>query len=414
MRIAILGPFTGASLAGQFPSLAAAGGLPLGYPGAPLMTVLAKGMIDRGHHVAAMTTDYASPVEELEPFKLYRAQSISAYFCPQRKHSFRSSSGMRGRALDFFQYERRCLLAAINDFEPDVIHAHWTYEFVWAALDSKYPTLATAHDSPATVLRFMPNLYRTFRYMMARRVLSRCTHLTAVSTDLEAKIRRYVKAPISVVPNPIADDVMSAAGCSSEAFATRTLLMVLNGWNNLKNGALALRAFKLALASDPGLRLVCFGAGWEPDGLAHQWAKKNGVDASVEFRGPVPHQAILQQMQSSTALLHPSRREACSMVIAEAMSVGLPVVAGRHTDGVAWQLDNGRAGVLADINKVEDVARAIVSVSSDSHRWKEMSIAARARARQLFAVDAVVDQYLSLYDAASAIVSAPSLAGSTP
>ncbi len=31
------------------------------------------------------------------------------------------------------------------------------------------------------------------------------------------------------------------------------------------------------------------------------------------------------------------------MAIAESMSLGLPVVAGRNTDGVSWQLDNGRA-----------------------------------------------------------------------
>jgi len=401
VRIAVLGPFTGASLSAQFEFPPTADGLPAGYPGAPLMTVLAKALADRGHEVAAISTDFASAVDQTAPFKLYQAPGISAYFCPQRARSFRRSGTRRGRALDFFQYERDCLLAALEDFAPAVIHAHWTYEFVWAALDSKYPTLATAHDSPAKVLRYMPNLYRAFRYLMARRVIPRCGHLTAVSPDLAADIRRYAKSSISVVPNPIATHVMAAAGCTKEAFEAKTLLMVLNGWNNLKNGALALRAFNIARRSNPGLRLICFGAAWEKDGEAHRWARRNGVDAGVEFCGSVPQRVILEQMQMSTALLHPSRWEACCMAIAEAMSLGLPVIAGRHTDGVAWQLDNGRAGILADITSVDDVARGIVAMTSDFFEWQKMSTAGRSRARQIFSVDRVVDQYVSLYSTAS-------------
>ena len=400
MRIAILGPFSGASLSAQFEFMPSVDKLPPGYPGAPLMTVLAKELVDRGHQVAAITTDYTWPAEQLEPFKAFHGKSISAYFCPQRVHSFRWSGGKRGRALDFFEYERRCLISAIQDFHPDVIHANWTYEFVWAALDSKYPTVATAHDSPKRVLRFMPTLYRAFRYAMARRVIPRCTHLTAVSADLAADIMKFTKVPISVVPNPIAKDVFSASGCAPEAFEARTLLMVFNGWNKLKNGALALRAFSLARRSDDKLRLLCFGVDWEKDGPAHRWAVLNKLDAGVEFRGSASHHMIFEHMKSSTALLHPSRVETCCMAIAEAMSVGLPVVAGRETGAVAWQLDGGRAGILTDVTDVEDVARAITVMTSDIYQWKTMSIAARSRARQLFLVERVVDQYASLYSAA--------------
>ena len=361
------------------------------------MTVLARVLVERGHQVAAISTDYSSPIESLEPFRVFHGRKLRAYFCPQRPRSFRSSNGKWGRALDFFKYERDCLLAAIRDFKPDVIHAHWTYEFAWAALDSGFPTLATAHDSPAKVVRFTPSLYRASRYLMARRVLARCEHLTAVSPDLAADLNGLAPASITVVPNPIADAVLSSAGCSDGAFSAKTLLMVLNGWNPLKNGALALRAFSEARRADPALRLVCFGSGYESGGLAHRWAQRKALDQGVEFRGSVPHHAILEQMRVSTALLHPSRWEACCMAIAESMSLGLPVIAGRHTDGVPWQLDEGRAGILADVTQVDDVARAIVAMTSDNQRWQQMSTVAKARARQLFASDRVVDQYLSLY-----------------
>jgi L-malate glycosyltransferase len=397
MRIALVGPFSGATLASAFSFPEGGAPLPPGYPGAPLMTTLAKALVERGHEVAAISTCYTTPVAELEPFRHWAARGIDVYFCPQRPRSFRGTDGRRGRAVDFFRFERDSLRAAIDHFAPEFIHAHWTYEFVWAALDSGVPMLATAHDSPGKVLRYMPNLYRLVRYLMARRVIGRCMHLTAVSPDLERDIRAWAPAPITVVANPIARQILDAPGCVPQAFQSRTLVMVLNGWVDLKNGATALQAFQLARRIDPGLKLVCFGADFQVGGPAQQWAESKGLTEGVEFRGPTPHHAILEQLRASMALLHPSRLEACSMSIGEAMSVGLPAIAGRRTGGVSWQLDEGRAGVLVEIDDAKAMADAVVALGRDPARWLDLSAAARLRARQLFALDALVDRYCSLY-----------------
>lgn len=398
MRIALLGPFTGPSLAGAF-AFPEGVTLPPGYPGAPLMTVLAKALVERGHHVAAISTDYPTPIAELEPFRAFTGCDIKAYFCPQRPRSFRSAYGHRGRMVDFFKYERDALRAAIADFGPEVVHAHWTYEFAWAALDSGVPTLATAHDSPLKVVRFTPNVYRLWRCFMARRVLARCTHLTAVSPDLARDLRHLTPASIEVVANPIPNAIFRSSGCLPHSFDSKTLMMVLNGWTDLKNGATALRALALARRADPQLRLVCFGSGFEPQGDAQRWAAGKGITEGVEFRGPTPQPQILAQMRACMALLHPSRWEACCMSIAEAMSVGLPVIAGASTDGVHWQLNGGRAGMLTDVTRAQPMADAIVALSRDRVRWQALSQAARERARSLFAVDPVVDRYIALYAA---------------
>ena len=414
MRIALLGPFGGPSLSGSFDFGAAKGTLPPGYPGAPLLTTLARALVERGHQVAAISTDYSTPAAELEPFRVFGAERLQAYFCPQRGHSFRPADGKLGRALDFFSYERRCLGTAIEDFAPDIIHAHWTYEFVWSALDSGVPTLATAHDSPLKVMRFTPNAYRVFRYFMARRVLARCEHLSAVSPDLQDDLRHLTPADITVVANPISNSILNSPGVVEQARGSKTLLMVLNGWTSLKNGTTALRAFQLARRADADLRLLCFGSGFEADGPAHRWAVAKGVQANVEFRGPTPHPMILEQMRHSMALLHPSLWEACCMSIAEAMSVGLPVIAGKRTDGVPWQLDQGRAGVLAEVTDAQQVAQAIVSLMREPARWQEISASARVRARQLFGLDQVVDQYLALYAGLRRPVPSPRTAAVAP
>lgn len=86
------------------------------------------------------------------------------------------------------------------------------------------------------------------------------------------------------------------------------------------------------------------------------------------------------------------------MSIGEAMSLGLPVIAGASTGGVAWQLDGGRAGVLVDINKAASVAQAILSLAADAATWSRLSMTARSRASELFRLEPIVDAYLGLYD----------------
>lgn len=396
LRIALIGPFDGPSLSSQcgFP----AGSLPPGYPGAPVTSALARGLVDRGHTVAAITTDYVLPPDALEPFRVFREGALTAYFCPQRTRAFRPSHGRVGRALDLFAYERECLIAALHEFRPDVVHAHWTYEFAWAALDSPYPALTTAHDSPARVLRFIPNAYRAARYLMARRVIPRCRHLTAVSPNLAEDIRKLARAPVQVIANPIPADVMSASGCATDAFGAGRLLMVQNGWMALKNGAAALRGFAIARRARPALTLSCFGKDWEEGSPAHRWARRRGLDAGVAFRGSVPHARVLAEMAQGTAMIHPSRWESCCMAIAEAMSLGLPVVAGRDAGGVAWQLDRGRAGILVDVTDPRDIARGIFAATGELSAWHAISSAARRRAREIFSIERVIDEYLALYE----------------
>ncbi|MBN9205440.1 glycosyltransferase family 4 protein [Methylibium petroleiphilum] len=403
MRIAILGPFTGSSLASSF-SFPEGTQLPDGYLGAPLMAAYARALVNRGHTVAAITSDKSSfPGAGRAPsFKAFDGQGLRAYFCPERIKGFRPANGHVGKALDLFSFERRGMMAAIADFAPDVVHAHWTYEFAWAALDSGFPTVVTAHDSPWKVLKLMPDLYRALRFGMARRVIPRCRYLTAVSADLAADVQKFTRTPVAVVANPIADDVMNSRGCTAASFQSQTLVMVLNGWDAWKNGAAALRAFAIARQTHPNLRMVCFGWHWEPEGVAQRWARSQGIDAGIDFRGPVPHAAILSQMQDSAMLLHPSRLEACSMTIAEALSVGLPVIAGRSTAGVPWQLDGGQAGLLVDVNDPASMARAVLDLTTDPARWTHFSVAGRARARSIFAADRVVDQYMVQYEAACA------------
>ena len=59
---------------------------------------------------------------------------------------------------------------AIDPRDPDIVHAHWTYEFALGAIESRVPTVVTAHDAPLSILRLNPTPYRLARTVMAWQV----------------------------------------------------------------------------------------------------------------------------------------------------------------------------------------------------------------------------------------------------
>lgn len=92
----------------------------------------------------------------------------------------------------------------------------------------------------------------------------------------------------------------------------------------LKAVSLAIRA--LAMVEDRRARLVVFGDGPERRRLT-RLAERLGVADRVEFAGALPRPEYLERFQRCGLLLLPSLREQASLVVAEALAVGMPVVA---------------------------------------------------------------------------------------
>jgi len=106
----------------------------------------------------------------------------------------------RDLARDLLRQERRALGALLGQTQSEVIHALWTYEFAWAALDTRRPVVVTARDAPLTILREMRDAYRAMRALMAYLVRARTPVLTAVSPYLAGRWRREMlyRQPIHV------------------------------------------------------------------------------------------------------------------------------------------------------------------------------------------------------------------------
>jgi glycosyltransferase involved in cell wall biosynthesis len=283
------------------------------------------------------------------------------------------------------------LLQAI---QPDVVHAHWTYEFAAAALNSGLPTLVTAHDAPVTVLRHFRDPYRAARLALAVWVRARRPSLTAVSPYLAERWRTEMgwRRDITVIPNiaPFGPD-----GHIRPTAPGQRVVVVADG-SRLKNVRAGLEAWPKVLQSFPSAELHLVGHGLGPSEDLALWADHHSLQQRVFWHGPQGRAEVKEVIGTATMLLHPSLEESLGLVLLEAMALGVPVVGGEASGSVPWTI--GDAGVLADVRSPTALAATVVSLLENPQRRAGLGQAGRRRVAEVFSPKVVAGAYEERYD----------------
>lgn len=365
------------------------GSYPAGRAGAPLITNLVLEYLARGHRVLALTTDTALP-DNAPPFVVEEGRLIYVVV-PARRRIFRPNGPRLGRVADFYRFERRGMLAVLRHYQPEVVHAHWTYEFALAALAYSPDALITVHDNARVIFGYLRNLERLFMLWMARRVFRTGRWFTAVSPYMADSVQPWTKAKVAVVPNPV---VLPAGGRRAVPPPTPVVSVVVNGWDERKNSPKALLVFKALQRQHPDAQLRAMGTAFAPDGPAAAFCREHAIH-NVTLLGPRPHAEVLHTIAHSSLLLHTSLEESFGMVLAEAMSYGVPVVAGKWSGAVPWVV--GEGGLLVDVTNVEETAAAAHRLLTEPDLYARLSEAGVRTVETRFAIQAIASQFLTLY-----------------
>lgn len=367
---------------------------PRGYVGAPFLGTLITELIRRGHRVSAFTLSSDMPLKQ-DGTVVLRGSAFELHCCPMRPRAWPFNGRLPGRIVDLYAFERGVLERAIASAKPDVVHAHWSYEFAWAALRSGLPHVITCHDSPFVIARFQRDFrhggYRWLRAFMAWHVLRHAKQVTTVSPYMVDQIQPLCLPDVTVcvVPNPITNEAFVQRQIRTRGAAR--VLMVANGWDVRKNGQAALRAFSLFSQERSDAELHVYGHDHGADEAAADWWQKSGLTGRVVFHGVAPHKQILAAMSEANIFLHAALEESFGAVIAEAMASGTPVVGGRNSGAVPWVI--GEGGLLVDVSRPEEIALAMSSLVNDSAGAARLGQVGRARVENYFAVEAVTIAY---------------------
>jgi glycosyltransferase involved in cell wall biosynthesis len=383
MNIAIVSPCSSGPLADLIPESA---GVDLGC-GAHFMATLVKALVARGHQVSVITLSSGvhCPV-------LFKGPNLTYYVYPMRTQR---------RMRDLYKLERQGLLEGILAAKPDVLHAHWTYEFAMACLETKLPLVVTSHDNAFQQLRFCKDLYRLGRLYIQLRVIKQTPLLTAVSPYLANSLQWLAKTEIEMIPNAVKVPEEDDRRCERFAGSLK-IATILNGWSSRKNPKNALRAFHLLRRRMPDAELFMYGYDFEEGGIASEWSAHRGLNKNVHFCGFLPPPELQQSLSRMALLLHPSLEEACPLAILEAMALKVPIVAGQNAGGVPWLLDGGEGGFLTEVRDPEKIAKALLECVKEADVRRRKQELAYDKVVREFSPDGVAGQYEKVYERALA------------
>ena len=251
-------------------------------------------------------------------------------------------------------------LRAAHSFRPDVVHAH--SPFVTGLFARRIarslgvPLVFTHHTRFGDYGHYLgllagPGARVADAYL--RRFWHACAGIVAPSTDLAEEIRRRMPASragrVHVIPTGVdvaglrairPVDPRPAAGWPADAIVVASLGRLAPE----KRPDLVLATFAEAAVREPRLRLLVVGGGPSEVGL-RQRAAEPDLAGLVELTGALPRPAALARVAGADMFLFVSHTETQGLVLAEALSSGLPAVAVEGP-GVSDSIRDGIDGTI--------------------------------------------------------------------
>lgn len=218
------------------------------------------------------------------------------------------------------------LMRAARRFRgPVVVHAHNAILAGAAAVRlrgrHRLPVVITEHGSNVLGQK-LPSWQRA----LCREAYGGADAVVAVSGALAASIAEISpeSRPVRVIPNVV--DIAHFNGPERTRDGAEFVFVSIGNLVPLKRVDLQIRAFAALVGRGHRVRLLVGGGGTEERAL-RELAHESGVGSVVEFVGPLDRDGVKATLGRGDCLVVGSDLETFSIIAAEAMSMGLPVIA---------------------------------------------------------------------------------------
>lgn len=207
---------------------------------------------------------------------------------------------------------------AVDDFKPDVVHAHSSWAGVLCrALPLGVPVVYEPHcfvfDDPAR----SANVRRI--YQMAEKVLARRSAVTIVLSEHERSLAEGLRPAGKIMD--LANIPTIKAWSGERSFATTAPMITMVGRiADQKDPRLFAHVAGLVLADNPDVRFTWIGDG-DP---AQRSILEN---AGVRVTGWLSHEAVRDELIRSSIYFHSAAYEGFPLSVLDAAASGLPIIA---------------------------------------------------------------------------------------
>jgi len=284
------------------------------------------------------------------------------------------------------------VMEALAKHKFDIIHIHEPLvPFLARQIMQKTtcPIVGTFHAAlPGNTLgKSLAGSYKAY----ARSVLPGISAITAVSPAAIGYIEEANSLPINYIPNGVELKVLKPDKKITRD--TDTILFV-GRLEKRKGAKYAIKAFELVKVERPDAQLLIVGDGPLRRSL-ESYVNLHEI-RDVHFLGFVSDEEKKLLFQKATVYTSPALYgESFGIVLAEALSLGTPIVAN-SIEGYAWVLkETGRVS-LVDVENIPDYARRLCLMMEDKalrevwQKWAEKYV-------QQFSYEHIVDSYEKIY-----------------
>ena len=308
---------------------------------------------------------------------------------------------------------QRCdeMLRDVAALHSNVVHVHGTREMsstIYKAaknvgLSAVLTVHGLLHEEKKQAFRRKPSLKHLYQLLVQTRTernLLNSAHRIIVDTPyVERMLIRYHRKgkiahlpEIHIIPQGI-NAVYYGLSCNSES---QTILSV-GAISHRKGHIYTVKMFEQLRAKGLAVRLRIIGslADSKYYAMLSQTIKDSPYKADISLETNVGQDELLRAYQSARLFVLHTQEESQGIVFAEAMAVGLPVVATK-VGGVPDVIEHGSSGYLCDFGDTRTMADKAAELLTDNKRWTAFSNRAREISSK-YDWDHIAEQIFALY-----------------
>jgi len=283
------------------------------------------------------------------------------------------------------------LIKLIKERKYDIIHVHLFPADVFAAIASLFLPRNIkwifsehgAHNRRRTLKIF--KILDNFTY-------SRYSKIVCVSKQVELVLLNWIpsnKGKTKVIPNAVPIPKFLNP-CPVKTYD----ILFVGRLTKQKSVEILLKAIKILKNKySKNLKIAIVGDGELKENL-NNLTVELGVNREVEFLGV--RKDVKELMVSSKIFVLPSRWEGFGLVIIEAMSNMLPVIAS-NVGGIPELIEDGKDGILVPPENPKALARAINNLLENEELREKLSKAAYKKVRERYSIDTYSVHMLDFY-----------------
>ena len=284
------------------------------------------------------------------------------------------------------------LLAALR---PDVVHAHDVYGLMVQGFP--VPRVFTVHgfisaDTLVSGERF-PRLRSLLWRLLETRGWAEKHHVVSISPYVRERLGGIVRGRIHDIENPVAGTFFE-----TDRREQPGVIFCAGLIERRKNTLALVEALERLRARGLPARLRLAGSPREPDYAERLSARIRaaGLSAHVDLLGPLPREAVRDELARASVFALVSLEENAPMGIAEAMAAGVPVVASDRC-GMPYMVQEGETGFLVNPLDVDELADRLALLLGQDERRRAMGAAGRAVALRRFHPEIVARRTRDVY-----------------